>query len=113
MTLAVSLAISMVVVACASMQPGGRDLVARAVQAQGGAEALASVKTLSEKATVRQWEPEQSMVAGGEMRLANDGTLESVTDVAGRATRNDWARNYQYPAPRSFTFSEVVTAQAG
>ncbi|HET9924468.1 MAG TPA: MBL fold metallo-hydrolase [Methylomirabilota bacterium] len=113
MTLAVSLAIAMVVVACASMQPGGRDLVARAVQAQGGADALASVKTLSEKATVRQWEPEQSMVAGGEMRLANDATLESVTDLAGRATRNDWVRNYQYPAPRTFTFSEIVTAEAG
>jgi hypothetical protein len=113
-TLAVSLAISMVVVACASMRPGGgRDLVARAVQAQGGAEALASVKTLAEKATVRQWEPEQSMVAGGEMRLANDGTLESVTDVAARATRNDWVRAYQDPAPRSFTFSEIVTAEAG
>lgn len=113
MTLAVSLAISTVVVACASMQPGGRDLVSRAVSAQGGADALTAVKTISYKATVRQWEPEQSAVAGGEMRLANDSTLVSVTDVAAGATRNDWERNYQYPAPRSFTFSEIVTAQAG
>lgn len=111
--LAVSLAISMVVVACASMQPGGRDLVAKAVSAQGGADALGAVKTFSYKATGRQWEPEQSSVAGGEMRLASDSTLVSVTDVAAGATRNDWVRNYQYPAPRSFTFSEIVTAQAG
>ena len=113
MMVAVSLAISMVVGACASMQPGGRDLVAKAVSAQGGADALTAVKTLSYKATVRQWEPEQSAVAGGEMRLANDSTLVSVTDVATGATRTDWVRNYQYPAPRSFTFSEIVTTQAG
>lgn len=111
--LAVSLAISMVVGACASMRPGGRDLVAKAVSAQGGADALAAVKTISYKATVRQWEPEQSAVAGGEMRPANDATLVSVTDVAAGATRHDWVRNFQYPAPRTFTFSEVVTAQAG
>ncbi len=111
--LTVSLAISMVVAACASMQPRAADLVARAVQAQGGTEALASIKTLSEKATVRQWEPEQSMVAGGEMRLANESTVESVTDVATRTTHNDWVRNYPGPAPRSFTYSEIVTAEAG
>src|SRR5882724_11428441 len=111
--LAVSLAISMIVVACASMQPGGRDLVARAVSTQGGADALAGVKTISAKATIRQWEPEQSAVAGGEMRLANDSTLVTVADVAAGTTRNEWVRNYHYPAPRTFTFSEIVTAEAG
>ena len=103
MMLAVSLAISMVVGACASMQPGGRDLVAKAVSAQGGADALTAVKTISYKATVRQWDPEQSAVAGGEMRLGNDSTVVTVTDVAAGATRNDWVRNFQYPAPRTFT----------
>ena len=107
--LAVPLAVAMVVAACASMQPGGRDLVARAVSAQGGADALGGVKTISYKATVRQWEPEQSAVAGGEMRLANDSTLVTVTDVAAGTMRNDWVRNFQYPAPRTFTFSEIVT----
>ena len=113
MTLAVSMAVSLVVVACASMQGGGQSHVSRAVQAQGGADALAKVKTVSQKATVRQWEPEQSAVAGGEMRFANDSTVVSVTDVSARATRNDWVRNYQYPAPRSFTYTEIVTAEAG
>ena len=74
--LAVSLAVSLVVAACASMQSGGGDLVTRAVSAQGGADALAAVKTISDKGTVRQWEPEQSAKAGGEMRLANDSTIE-------------------------------------
>ena len=111
--LALSLVIAMVVVACASMQGGGRDHVTRAVSAQGGTDAMAKVKTISQKGTVRQWEPEQSAVAGGEMRFANQATMESVTDVTMRATRTDWVRDFQYPAPRKFTFSEVVTAQAG
>jgi glyoxylase-like metal-dependent hydrolase (beta-lactamase superfamily II) len=112
-TLAVSLVISLVVVACASLSGGDRNLVARGVQAQGGTDALAAVKTLSQKATVRYWEPEQSAVAGGEMRFANESTLDMVTDVAGRATRSDWVRKFEYPAPRTFTFSEIVTAEAG
>jgi glyoxylase-like metal-dependent hydrolase (beta-lactamase superfamily II) len=113
MTLAVSLAVSIAVAACASMQPGGRDLVTKAVSAQGGAEALASVRTLSYKATVRQWEPEQSAVAGGEMRLAGDATAVVVMDVPSGTTRIDWVKNFQYPAPRTFTFSEIVTPEAG
>jgi glyoxylase-like metal-dependent hydrolase (beta-lactamase superfamily II) len=112
-TLAVSLVTALVVMACASMQPRTADLVGRAVQAQGGAEALGSIKTLSEKATVRQWEPEQSTVAGGEMRLANDATVETVTDVSARRMRSDWVRNFQYAAARSFTFSEIVTTEVG
>jgi predicted small secreted protein len=100
MTLAVSLAVSIVVVACASMQPAGRDLVAKAVSAQGGPEALATVKTLSYKATIRQWEPEQSAKAGGEMRLAGDATAVVVMDVATGTTRTDWVKNSQTP-PRA------------
>jgi len=112
-TLAVSLIVSMVVVACASMSGGGRDLVARGLQAQGGPEALASVKTISQKATVRYWEPEQSAVAGGEMVFANESAVEMVTDVSARASRLDWVRKVEYPAPRTYTFSEIVTAEAG
>lgn len=111
--LAVSLAVSLVVGACASMRSGGGDLMTRAVSAQGGADALGTVKTISYKATVRQWEPEQSAKAGGEMRLANDSTLVSVTDVAAGVTRTDWVRNFHYPAPRTFTFTEIVAPQAG
>ena len=106
------LIISIVVGACASMQTGGRDLVAKAVQAQGGAEALGAVKTISYKATVRQWEPEQSVIAGGEMLLVGDSTTVTVRDMASGATRIDWVKNFQSSA-RTFTFSEVVTREAG
>src|SRR5436189_3311045 len=30
-----------------------------------------------------------------------------------RASRTDWVRNYVYPAPRTYTFSEIVTPDAG
>jgi hypothetical protein len=43
--------------------------VSRGVFAVGGADALAGVKTVYEKGTVRHWEPEQSKAAGGEMTL--------------------------------------------
>ena len=107
------LAIALIVASCATTQPRGQELVSRAVQALGGADTLAGVKTLSVKGTVRQWEPEQSMVAGGEMRFACESTFAAVTDVGARATRIDWVRNFAYPAPRTFTFSEIVIPEAG
>jgi glyoxylase-like metal-dependent hydrolase (beta-lactamase superfamily II) len=110
---AVWLAVSLVVVSCATVHERGRALTTRAVEAVGGADTLASVKTLSVKATVKQWEPEQSMVPGGAMRFACESTIEAVSDVASGATRIDWVRTFAYPAPRTFTFSEIVTPEAG
>jgi len=111
---ALSLAVAAVVAACASMSsPRSQDLVGRAVQAQGGAEALAGARTYYEKGTVKQWEPEQSMAAGGEMRFAGESTYEAIGDVASRSARVDWSRKLAYPAPREFTFTEVVTPDAG
>src|SRR5438876_1155277 len=107
------LVISLVVVSCATMEQRSEDLVSRAVHAMGGTYTLAGVRTLSVKATVRQWEPEQSMVAGGEMRFACEATFEAVTDVGSGATRINWVRKFAYPAPRTFTFSEIVSPEAG
>ena len=107
-------AVMLIAASCATMSPPqGQDLVNRAVQAVGGAESLAKVKTVSVEGTVRQWEPEQSMAAGGEMRFACASTFALVTDVASGATRVDWVRNFQYPTARTFTFSEIVTSDAG
>src|SRR5262245_47389306 len=108
------LAVMLFAASCATTSPPqGQDLVNRAVQAVGGADALAAVKTFSVDGTVRQWEPEQSMAAGGDMRFACASTFTFVSDVATGATRVDWVRNFQYPAPRTFTFSEIVTPGAG
>ena len=107
-------AISFVVVSCATMQQHrGPETVARAVQAVGGADRLAAVRTISLNGTVRQWEPEQSMTAGGEMRFACESTFHVDTDVTTGATHIEWQRKFAYPSPRTFTFTEHITADAG
>ncbi|MGQ0651230.1 MAG: hypothetical protein ACT4P4_03005, partial [Betaproteobacteria bacterium] len=52
---------------CATGPSGPQDLVDRAVQEMGGAQALAGLRTVTAKGATRQWEPEQSDVPGGEM----------------------------------------------
>ena len=112
--IALVLAVSLIMAACASMQGGSsQNLVNRAVEQMGGADKLGSVKSLWVKATVKQWEPEQSAQAGGEPRFACNSAFEAVTDVATRSTRIDWVRKFEYPAPRTFTFTEIVTPNAG
>jgi glyoxylase-like metal-dependent hydrolase (beta-lactamase superfamily II) len=110
---AVVLALSLVVGACATMQPQGPSVVSRAVTAAGGADALAAVASYYEKGTVRQWEPEQSMTPGGEMRFMSESTFEAITDLGRRTTSVDWSRKFEYPFPRHFVFTEVIAPEVG
>lgn len=98
---------------CATGPTKEQQLVSKAVQALGGAQALADVRTISWKGNLKQWEPEQSDVPGGEMRFANEAQLEGFVDVQARASRTNWVKNFAYPAPRTFTYSEIVTPTAG
>lgn len=98
---------------CAMMPSREQDLIGRALDAMGGADALANVKTIAVKGTMKQWEPEQSMVPGGEMRFANESTYELVGDFSRHAVRVDWVKKFAYPAPRTYTFAEIVTPEAG
>ncbi|MGH8692343.1 MAG: hypothetical protein ACREUS_15060, partial [Burkholderiales bacterium] len=90
-----------------------QSLVNRAVDAMGGAERLAGIKTITFKGAAKYWEPEQSDVPGGEARFANESSFSGIIDAASRSTRIDWVRNFAYPAPRTFTFSEITTPEAG
>src|SRR5881396_508284 len=74
---------SLTAVSGATASPRSDGLVSKAVQALGGESALAGVKTVAVKGTIRQWEPEQSVMPGGDMRLTNDSTFEIVTPDAG------------------------------
>ena len=65
------------------------------------------------KGNWKQWEPEQSHAPGGDMRHANDANFEVIADISTRMARTDWVKNFAYPAPRTFTFSEIVTPDAG
>jgi Metallo-beta-lactamase superfamily len=106
--------VSLCVASCGgTVHTRGRDLTRRAVEAVGGADRLAGVKTVSLKGTVKQWEPEQSIAPGGEMRLACESTFTAVADAASDAARIDWVRNFAYPTARTFTFTEIVTPEAG
>jgi len=98
---------------CATGPSRESNLVNRALDAMGGADSLAKVRTIHVKGTMKQWEPEQSMVPGGEMRFANEASFESVGDFSRRAVRVDWVKKFAYPSPRTFTFSEIVTPEAG
>ena len=103
---------AVLVVSCATPSRE-QSLVDRAVNAMGGAERIAAIKTVAVKANLKQWEPEQSDVPGGEPRFANEASVEVVQDRSRRASRTDWVKNFAYPAPRTFTYSEIVTPQAG
>src|SRR5262249_39557982 len=111
--IAVLLLASLMVASGATASPRSDGLVSKAVQALGGESTFASVKTVAVKGSIRQWEPEQSVMPGGDMRLTNDSTFEIVVDYGSRASRTDWVRNYVYPAPRTYTFSEIGTSHGG
>jgi hypothetical protein len=98
---------------CATPPLSAQDLINSALTAMGGADALTQVNTIVVKGTVRHWEPEQSMVAGGEMRHTADSTFEMTSDFPTHAVRVDWVKNFLYPSPRTFQFSEIVTPEAG
>jgi glyoxylase-like metal-dependent hydrolase (beta-lactamase superfamily II) len=113
MKLALAALSSALLLASCTIPTAEQDLVNRAVSAMGGAERLAAVKTVTYKGSAKYWEPEQSDVPGGEMRFANESSFEGFVDVASRSSRIDWVRNFAYPAPRTFTFSEIVTPDGG
>ena len=107
------LVVAFVLASCAGAPPRSEDLVDRALDAMGGADALAKVRSIHLKASMRQWEPEQSTVAGGEMKFAAESTFEVLADFSTGSTRVDWVRNLVYPTTRMFRFSEIVTPEAG
>ena len=102
-----------VLVACATPQTKEQSLVNRAVDAMGGPDRLAALQSVHVKGTLKQWEPEQSDMPGGEARFANESSFEIWQDRAQRASRADIERRFAYPAPRTFKYSEIVTPDAG
>ena len=90
-----------------------QELVNRALAAMGGAEAVRGLRSVSIKGTLKHWEPEQSHAPGGDMRFAADATFDITMDFVNHVSRIDWVKQFAYPAPRTFTYSEIVTPEAG
>jgi len=90
------------------------DLVKQAVAAEGGAEALRGLKTLSVKGGAKFWEPGQSFAAGGEPRFLGDGTFTITWDIARGVARTDWDRDQKYPDPPiKLKYSEILMPALG
>lgn len=98
---------------CATPATKEQSLVSRAVDAMGGVERFAALQTVSAKGTLKQWEPEQSEMAGGEARFANDTSFDILQDRARRTSRTDIERRFAYPTPRTFKFTEIVMPDSG
>src|SRR5687768_3819435 len=98
---------------CTTPPTREQTLVSRAVDAMGGANALAGIKTIAFRGNSKFWEPEQSDVPGGEPRFGAESTFEGFIDGTTRGARIDWVKNFAYPAPRTFKYSEIVTPEAG
>src|SRR5271156_3830956 len=89
------------------------DLVKAAVTAEGGAEALKSLKGLAIKGDAKHWEPGQSLKAGGEPRFLGDTAFTATVDLGAGATRLDVDRAMKYPAVEQLKYTEVVTPTLG
>jgi hypothetical protein len=90
------------------------DLVRQAVAAQGGADALRRLNTLAAKGDARFWEPNQSLVAGGEPRFLGTATFETTWDLAKGMARTHWDRDQQYPPPAvKLNYTETVLPTLG
>lgn len=87
--------------------------VAAALDAMGGAEALAAIRQIAMKGRARYWEPEQSYRAGGEMRPLGDADFVWLRDFATGAARMDLERRYVYPWPARESYSELLAGDAG
>jgi glyoxylase-like metal-dependent hydrolase (beta-lactamase superfamily II) len=88
-------------------------LVDKALAAQGGADAVGRIQTLSVNAQATYWEPEQSVKAGGESRLAGDATFTVVRDLDARTARIEYVKKFVYPAPREYRYTEILSPTAG
>src|SRR6185436_17752897 len=79
--------------AAAQSAQSAQDLVKQAVAAQGGADALKALKTISIKGDAKFWEPGQSFKPGGEARFLGDATYTATGDFTTHTVRIDWDRD--------------------
>lgn len=93
--------------------PSPLDLIKQAVIAEGGADALRSVKGLTIKGEARHWEPEESYAAGGEPRAVDRSSFTIVWDLEKGRARTEWDRAMIFPFVSRNRYSEIVTPEFG
>jgi glyoxylase-like metal-dependent hydrolase (beta-lactamase superfamily II) len=113
-----ALSIAALLLAASQMQPAlaqnsAADIVKQAVAAQGGADALRGLKTLSVKGDAKFWEPGQSFAPGGEPRFLGDATFAISWDLAKGMARTEWDRDQKYPEPIMLKYTETLLPTLG
>ena len=88
-------------------------LIDQSIKAMGGLSRLEAIQTLSLQANMKQWEPEQSFEAGGEMKFASNSSFEVKRNYRKGQIQVDWTKNFVYPTTRTYTYSEIVWPMAG
>ena len=94
-------------------QGNSDNLVKQAVAAEGGADALRGLKTLSIKGDAKFWEPGQSVVPDGDPRFLGDATFTVTWDLAKGSARSEWDRDQKYPDPIHLKYAETLTPTLG
>ena len=80
----------------------------------GRRPALADVRTITSRATVEAVGARAVRRARRRDALRQRGHSSRASPTSqARAARTDWVKNFAYPAPRTFTYSEIVTPEAG
>ncbi len=98
----------------ANAQPSGpTQRIKDAVTALGGADALRGLKSLSIKATAKHWEPEQSVVAGGDPRPLGSSNLTIAWDIAQNSSRIEHEHKMDYPFPGNEKYTAIITPTWG
>jgi glyoxylase-like metal-dependent hydrolase (beta-lactamase superfamily II) len=113
LSMSAALLLGLIQVQPAMAQKNGNSLVNQAIAAQGGAEALRSLKALNIKADAHFYGPEQSETAGGPPRDYGTANLTITWDLAKGMARTDFDRDQKYPAPEKLKYAEIVTPTMG
>ena len=91
----------------------GTAVVDRALQAMGGESALRGVRTMVITERVQHWEPNSSVIAGGEARLTGDSSIVISRDFSAKAIRLDWDRVKVGAGGASYKYSEIYSDGVG
>jgi len=103
----------LVVAAGAASAASALATVDRALQAMGGESALRGVRTMVITERVQHWEPNSSVVTGGEFKFTGNSNIVITRDFAAKAIRLDWDRTKVGPGGNSFKFSEIYADGVG
>src|SRR5512146_1803008 len=104
--------------ACQQQLPAASNdataLVAQAVTAEGGADALRALNAVKLSGDGSFWEPGQSLEPGGPPRFLGTAKIETDWNLASGQARTQWDRDQQYPPPaEKVSYTETVLPMLG